>query len=399
MMAAISASRLSRDVILLEKNPSLGRKLLLSGKGRCNLTNDCGIDAFLERFSGNAEFLRDAFREFFNKDLVMFFQERGLRLVTERQGRVFPFTGRSGGVLAVLERELKDCGVEVFLKTPFKGAIVRDGRVQGVELLGARGFACERLVLATGGVSYAFTGSTGDGIAAAKRLGHTIVPLRPGLVPLVTRERYPSALEGLTLKNIRVAFGNGKRKIVSAIGELMFTSDGISGPLVLSLSGIVAEWLAAGSSVWAEINLKPALSAEQLDARLLREFGANSRKTVGNVLRNLLPRRMAGVCMELAGIPSARKASHVRQGERRRIVSLLSGLRLGIKGTAPLDDAMVTRGGVSLKEINPRTMESRLVKGLYFAGEIMDIDADTGGFNLQAAFSTGFLAGKSAAAS
>lgn len=396
MMAAIRAGELRHDVTLIEKNPIPGKKLLLSGKGRCNLTNSCTLDLFLARFSGHGgQFLRDAFREFFNTELVRFFENRGLGLKTERQLRVFPRTDKAGSITGVLKKELERNKVKVIYRAALKDIILADKRIKGVLLDSGRPLACERLILATGGVSYGFTGSTGEGLEIARRLGHHIVALRPGLVPLETRQRYPG-LKGLTLKNIRIKFSDGKKEIDSGMGELLFTHFGISGPLVLSLSGRITDWLKSGACVHAEIDLKPGLSSQQLEARLFREFKGNPRRSIRKIMANLLPQSLATVLLKTAGIAPEKQASQIRQEERRSIVSLLKAMRLDITGSRPIEEAMVTRGGVSLKEINPRTMESRLIKGLYFAGEMIDLDADTGGFNLQAAFSTGRLAGTSA---
>ncbi|MFA5356205.1 MAG: NAD(P)/FAD-dependent oxidoreductase [Candidatus Omnitrophota bacterium] len=397
MMAAIKAGELIRQVTLIEKNPILGRKLLLSGKGRCNLTNTCDLDSFIKRFTGNGQFLRDAFKKFFNLELMRFFEKRGLKLKIERQLRVFPQTDSSVSVAEILKKELLKNGVQIIYKSVVKDIFTRDNTIKGLSLADGRVIAADKVILATGGVSYGFTGSTGEGLKLAGRLGHRIVPFRPGLVPLEARQHYPKLLEGVTLKNIRLRFSDTKKEISSEIGELMFTGFGISGPLVLSLSGRIADWFKPGSSVYVEIDLKPALSREQLHARLLREFKANPRKNIKNTLKSLLPARLVDLFIDIARVPEKRQASQVTLKEREALVSLFKGMRLDIVRPRPIEDAMVTRGGVSLKDINPRTMESRLIKGLYFAGEIIDVDADTGGFNLQAAFSTGYLAGESAA--
>lgn len=397
MMSAIRASELGAQVTLIEKNSSPGRKLLLSGKGRCNVTNLCDLDSFLQRFSKNGQFLRDAFRKFFNQDLINFFESRGLKLKIERQLRVFPESARASSILNVLRKELIKNRVRILYKTLMKDMLIQDGKIKGVLLDDGETIIIDAVVLATGGVSFSFTGSTGEGMNIAEKLGHRIVPLRPGLVPLETKQKYTRLLEGLTLKNIRIRFNNGQRQIVSSIGELLFTKFGISGPLVLSLSGQIVDWLAEKREVYMEIDLKPALSREQLSSRLLREFGLNPNKSIKNMLRNLLPKRLVDVFIGVLKINPDKKANQISQDERENIISLLKGLRLDILRPRPIDEAMVTRGGVSLKDINPRTMESRLIKGLYFAGEMIDLDADTGGFNLQEAFSTGCLAGESAA--
>jgi predicted Rossmann fold flavoprotein len=397
MMAAIRAGQLGQAVVLIEKNSQPGKKLLLSGKGRCNLTNACGLEDFIARFSGNGQFLRDAFKKFFNQELILFFEDNGLKLKVERQLRVFPVTDTAGSILEVLKKQLVHRGVEVVYSSTLEEVLVEAGAVKGLLLKGGRVLAADRVILATGGISYSFTGSSGEGLEIARALGHRVTPLRPGLVPLQTQEGYPRQLDGLTLKNIRLTFSDGKKQIVSEVGELLFTGFGISGPLVLSLSGRIADWLREGKRVSVEIDLKPALSEQQLHERLLREFKASPRKGIRNILKTLLPLRLIDVFMELTKLDADKRASYVTLPERQSIVVLLKHFRLQVSQTRPIEEAMVTRGGVSLKEIDPRTMESRLIKGLYFAGVMIDVDADTGGFNLQAAFSTGYLAGESAA--
>jgi predicted Rossmann fold flavoprotein len=397
MMAAIRAGQLGQAVVLIEKNSQPGKKLLLSGKGRCNLTNACGLEDFIARFSGNGQFLRDAFKKFFNQELILFFEDNGLKLKVERQLRVFPVTDTAGSILEVLKKQLVHRGVEVVYSSTLAEVLVEAGAVKGLLLKGGRVLAADRVILATGGISYSFTGSSGEGLEIARALGHRVTPLRPGLVPLQTQEGYPRQLDGLTLKNIRLTFSDGKKQIVSEVGELLFTGFGISGPLVLSLSGRIADWLREGKRVSVEIDLKPALSEQQLHERLLREFKASPRKGIRNILKTLLPLRLIDVFMELTKLDADKRASYVTLPERQSVVVLLKHFRLQVSQTRPIEEAMVTRGGVSLKEIDPRTMESRLIKGLYFAGEMIDVEADTGGFNLQAAFSTGYLAGESAA--
>ena len=397
MICAIRAGELNQKVILLEKKPSLGNKLLLSGKGRCNLTNACDLESFLKRFSKGGEFLRDAFKKFFNQELIDFFEKGGLKLKVERQMRVFPVTDSSSSILNVLISGLTKNNVEFLPKAEVKDIIAEGAKVKEVILIGGKRILCDCVVLATGGVSYTLTGSSGEGLKIAKSLGHHVTDLRPGLVPLETKENYPKRVEGLTLKNIRLTFTNGKKEIVSEIGELLFTGFGISGPLVLTLSGEISDWFGSGKKVFADIDLKPALSEEQLNTRLLREFKLGPKKNLKNILKGFLPLRLVDLSLEILKIEAHKQVSQVTQEERRKLVLFFKSFRLEIKRTLPIEVAMVTRGGVSLKEINPRTMESRIIKGLYFAGEIIDVDADTGGFNLQAAFSTGYLAGESAA--
>lgn len=405
MMAAIRAGELGADVTLIEKKPSAGRKLLLTGKGRCNLTNAVEPEMMIKRFFHGGEFLRDAFRKFSNLDLIRFFETRNFKLGTERQMRVFPASGASAGVLGLLLKEVNKNKVKTEFKADVRELLIENNTAKGVALGSKRIFRADSIIIATGGISYAFTGSTGDGLKFAQASGHKITPPRPGLVPLVAKERFPALLEGLTLKNIKLKFvsmprqkGN-RKQIVSETGELLFTGSGISGPLVLSLSGQIVDWLKENRDVHVEIDLKPALSAEQLDARVLREFSAHSRKNLSNVLKELLPLRMVDVFLSELKINAEKNSSQVTAEERQKIIKLLKCFKLNISGSLPVEEAMVTMGGVSLKDINPRTMESRIIKSLYFAGEVIDVDADTGGFNLQAAFSTGYLAGESAALS
>jgi predicted Rossmann fold flavoprotein len=397
MLASIRAKACGQEVILLEKKGSLGNKLLLSGKGRCNLTNTEDLPDFLKRFSKNGDFLRDAFKKFFNQELISFFEQRGVKMKIERQKRVFPQSDRSNSILDVLENELEKAKVQVICRVKVVDLIVSAGRVKGVRLEHGQDILGERIILASGGASYSFTGSDASGINIAKKLGHAIVPLRAGLIPLDVKQNYVKKLEGLTLRNIKLKFSDGKVEIISEIGELIFTASGISGPLVITLSGKVIDLLAGNKNVYVDIDLKPALSIQQLDERLLREFKLNSKKSIKNMLKELLPLRLIAVFTELSGINPLKKCSQITLNEREKIISLLKGFHLDISGPRPIEEGMVTRGGVSLKEINPRTMESRRIKGLYFCGEMIDVDADTGGFNLQAAFSTGYLAGESAA--
>ncbi len=399
MMAAIRASQLTPEVVLVEKNSHPGNKLLLSGKGRCNITNNCELEVFLKRFPLNGQFLRDAFKKFFNRDLIEFFRERGLVLKIERQGRVFPETDRSASIVEVLKKELVKNRVMTAYNVTVTGLQVKAGKISGVRLESGEVVLVDKVILATGGVTYSFTGSTGDGLFWAQNSGHKITPIRPGLVALETKKENFKLPEGLTLKNIRLRFSSGKKEIISEIGEMIFTDFGISGPLVLTLSGQVADWILEKLKIKVEIDFKPALSREQLEARLLREFNDLARKNLENVLKQLLPLSLVKLFLGRLKIPANKKANQVTQQERKAIVDLLKGFGLEIKCTRPLEDAMITRGGISLKEIDPRTMESRRVKGLYFCGEMIDVDADTGGFNLQAAFSTGYLAGESAALS
>ena len=395
MMAAIRASQLHQQVTLIEKNPSPGHKLLLSGKGRCNLTNTCPLDEFLGHFS-NGAFLRDAFKKFFNQDLMAFFEKRGVKLKVERQERVFPVNDRSVSIRDVLLRELAQHNVTVLTKTTVTAVAVAYGSVRAVMLSDKKELRVDRLILATGGVSYAFTGSTGDGINFSQALGHRVTALRPGLVPLVVKKDFVFP-QGLTLKNIRLSFSCKRADFSSDIGEMVFTHFGISGPLVFSSSGPVVDWLREKQQVTACIDFKPGLSLEQLDQRLLRDFKEQAKKNIRTVLKGLLPLRMVDIFVARLDIKPDVKCNQVTAAARQSLLAMLKEFPMSVTGSLPMEEAMVTRGGVALKDIDPRTMESRLIKGLYFAGEMIDVDADTGGFNLQAAFSTGYLAGESAA--
>ncbi|MFH1782079.1 MAG: NAD(P)/FAD-dependent oxidoreductase [Candidatus Omnitrophota bacterium] len=398
MMASIRASELGANVILIEKNPDLGRKLLLTGKERCNLTNAGDLDEFLKRYSKNGEFLRDSFKRFFNKELMTFFESRGLKLKIERQMRVFPETDSSEHVLEVLKKELKNEKVRIYFGSIVKDILIEKGTVKGVKLEDKQDISSDKVILTTGGVSYGFTGSTGKGIELAKRSGHRITDLSPGLIALETKEDFQERLEGLALKNIILTFTDGKKDIRSDVGEMLFTDFGVSGPLVLSLSGKIADWLKE-KKVSLYVDLKPALSKEALEKRILKEFKENPGKIFKNALKTLMPARLIDVVIDILEVSPDKKINQITQKERKGLVEILKAFPLTIKCPRPIKDAMVTRGGVSLKDIDPRTMQSRLIKGLYFAGEMIDIDGDTGGFNLQAAFSTGYLAGESAASS
>lgn len=395
-MAAIRAAQLGKDVILIERNKSIGRKILMTGKGRCNLTNSGDIDGFMEKFGKSGQFLRSAFYTFFNEDLMEFFRKNGLQVKVERQGRVFPSDDRSLSVVKALERSLAANNVTLMSDSRVMG--IRDeGGIFSLRIEGGREVLAGKLILATGGASYKATGSTGDGFHFAKVLGHKYNPLRPGLVPLKTRERWVADLQGLTLKNIRVIFESGGKKITSEVGELLFTHFGVSGPLVLDLSARVVELLGGKEPVYISIDLKPGVTEEQLDNRLLREIGSHGSINMKTTLKEMLPLKMVPIFAGLLKLDMAKRINQLTADERRAIVKTLKSFILTITGSLPLEEAMVTCGGIPTKDIDPRTMESRIVPGLYFAGEIVDATAPSGGYNLQQAFSTGYLAGESAA--
>lgn len=396
IMAAIRAGQLEKNILLIERNNTIGRKILLSGKGRCNVTNILFLEEFIAKFGRQGAFLRSAFSKFFNQELIDFFKAKGLDLKVERQGRVFPVTDRAASIVEVLMRYLLENKVNIVYNKHLV-EIKKEGNSFRLFFASGRHTAARRVILATGGSSFSFTGSSGNGFTIARKFGHTIVPLMPGLVPLRTKEAWVKGLKGLTLKNIRLTFAGEKKKIISDIGELLFTHFGVSGPLILDLSSSVLELLERDKEVSLGIDLKPGLTAGQLEDRLLREFRAGGAKNIKNALKSILPLKLIEVFVSLLRLDYNKKANQVSKEERRAMVSLLKSFGLCIAGSLPIEEAMVTCGGVSTKEIDPRTMESRLVAGLYFAGEIIDASASSGGYNLQQAFSTGYLAGESAA--
>ncbi|HIS48542.1 MAG TPA: NAD(P)/FAD-dependent oxidoreductase [Candidatus Scybalocola faecigallinarum] len=396
MMAAITAARSGHKVHVLEKNEKLGKKLFITGKGRCNVTNDCDVETLLKNVVTNSKFLYSAFYSFNSQDMMAFLQELGLPLKTERGNRVFPASDKSSDVIRVLERQMKQLGVCIHLKSTAKRIVIRDGHVAAVEydhenqkeLLPA-----SRVIVATGGLSYKSTGSDGDGYAFAKDAGHTVTKLMPSLVPLNIREDWCKSLQGLSLKNVRAEFYQGKKKLYEDFGEMLFTHYGVSGPLILSGSAYILKALEKSEPIRLCIDLKPALSFEQLDARILRDFGENINRQFGNSLSALLPSKLIPVVVELSGIDGRKTVNAISREERHQLVRLLKNLTMTVEGTRDYNEAIITRGGVSVKEINPSTMESRKVSGLYFAGEVLDLDALTGGFNLQIAWSSAWLAG------
>lgn len=397
MIAAIRAGAVTRSVALLERNASVGRKLGLTGKGRCNITNAGSIDDFLKAFGKNASFLRNVFDRFFSEELLGFFQELGVNFKTERQGRVFPESDSSAEVLEGLKKGLAQSGVEVMLNACVKKISVFED-VLRVDLADGRYFFSKKVVLAAGGASYPQTGSTGDGFRLARGLGHAIEPIGPGLVPLETKEDFVRDLMGLTLKNVSVRYLLGSKWIKTPVGEILLTHFGVSGPLVLDYSELVARRLSHGS-VAMQIDLKPGLTRDELETKFRKEFQSAGSLSIKNFISDLVPKRMADVILSRSGIVPEKKCHQMTSQDRRRLVNILKEFPLTISSARPLAEAMVTWGGVSLKEVDPKTMESRKVPGLYFCGEVLDLAASSGGYNLQAAFSTGYLAGESAAMS
>ncbi|MBU2102645.1 MAG: NAD(P)/FAD-dependent oxidoreductase [Candidatus Omnitrophota bacterium] len=398
MLAAIRAAQCGARVILVERNNAAGRKLLITGGGRCNLTNTASLDIFINKFKPTGEFLRSAFFSLSNEDLMNFIRTQGLELTVEERGRVIPATNDSASVVRVLEHSLKNTGVTCVFRARVNDIKRHDGSFLlyiGQELR----IRAARVIIATGGASYKATGSSGDGARLAKRLKHTVIPFGPGLVPLVVKEHWARELQGITLRSVRVLFSCTHKKISSDIGELLFTHFGISGPLALDSSAAVVAMLAECKEVTGSIDVLPAMSREKCEQQLGHQCRTQSSRQIKSILQDFLPKRMVAPFLIIAGIHAEKKANQITKAECRVIVEKLKGLTVIITGSRPLDEAMVTCGGVSIKDIDPRTMESRIMPGLYFAGEVIEGRAPSGGYNLQQAFSTGFLAGQSAARS
>lgn len=393
MMAAIRAAENGANVTLLEKMKKPGRKMMITGKGRCNITNAADVPEIIRNIHGNGAFLNSSMRTFDNQDVMEFFRQQGVPVKVERGNRVFPVSDKAQDAVDAMVHRLHELGVKIELEMPVADILTQDGRVAGVRTKSGAHYKADAVIIAVGGASYPGTGSTGDGYEMAKKLGHTIVPLRPSLVPLETEEEWVKDLQGLSLRNVRVTLLANNEKVQEMFGEMMFTHFGVTGPIILSLSRKAAECLAAGKYVELEINLKPALTSEKLDARIQRDFDKYIRKSLKNGLVDLLPHKMIEPLLDYAFLDPDRPVNQVTAAERHRLVEVLQHLILIVTKTRPLSEAIVTAGGVSVREINPKTMESKLVPGLYFAGEVTDVDAYTGGYNLQAAFSMGNAAG------
>jgi len=396
MMAAGQAASMGVKTLLLEKMEAAGKKLRITGQGRCNLTNSAGIRDFTRHFGPNGKFLKQAFYRFFNGDLVRFFGQLGVKTEVERGGRIFPGSGGAEDVTRALEKWVEAQGAEVRLSAAAAEILAENGQVAGVRLRDGEEIPCRAAILAAGGASYPGTGSSGDGFRMAEAAGHTIAPVRPALVPMKTRGDTAQRLQGLTLKNIHASVFFDGEKVEEAFGEMLFTHFGISGPIILTMSGMLVDALRVGKKITLSIDLKPALDEARLDDRLLRELDAHGKMHFQNILKSFLPVSLIPVCVEQTGIPSHKPGHQINAEERARLLAWLKDFRLEVTGHLPLSAAMVTQGGVSLDEVDPRSMASRLVRGLYFAGEVLDLAADTGGYNLQAAFSTGWLAGRAA---
>jgi len=393
-MAAGRAAERGKRVLLLEKMGRVGIKLALTGQGRCNLTNAGDLATFIENYRHNGKFLYNAFSRFFNRELLSFFEARGVPMMEERGRRIFPASNRAQDVVRALRDHIATHGVKTLVHASAREIVLEKKCAAGVRTEKDL-FKAPRIILATGGASYPQTGSDGNGYVLAAKLGHTVQAIRPALIPLVIDDPVLHSLQGLTLKNVNAAFFCGDRKIGSEFGEMLFTHFGISGPIILTLSGAVVDALPEGK-VELSLDLKPALSPEQMERRLIREFQEQPRKQLRHILSNVLPKSLIPVITQRAGISPETKGGEVRANERKELRKVLKDWRLPIKGARPLSEAIITAGGVSVGEIQPATMESKIVKGLHFCGEVIDIDGKTGGFNLQAAFSTGWAAGEAA---
>ena len=393
LMAAVIAGREGAKVTLLEKMNYVGKKMGITGKGRCNITNACDMSDFIKNTPGNGKFLYGAYERFTNEDLLQLLHDAGLETKVERGGRVFPASDSALDVRNTFMKLMKHYGVDVHLEEPVKKLLIDDGVVTGV-VTDKETYHADAVVIATGGKSYPATGSTGDGYILAAQVGHTITDIRPSLVPIVTEESWVKDLMGLSLRNVELSVVAKNKVQAKMFGEMMFTHFGITGPIVLSLSHTVGKLMRKKNidTIGLDINLKPALSPETLDKRLQKDFELYSKKQLINGMKDLLPSRLIPLIIELAGIDPQKPINQISKEERQQIGYMLQHMPLTVKGLRPVEEAIVTAGGISLKEFNPKTMESKLVKGLYGAGEVLDIDAFTGGYNLQAAFSTGYVA-------
>ena len=409
-MCALTAAQRGLHVVLLEPNKMLGKKLRITGKGRCNVTNHCDVKTILANIPGDGRFLYSALNRLGPQDTMALFESLGVPLKTERGNRVFPVSDHSSDVIRALERLLQREGVKVHLCSSVKRVLEEDGQAVGLELSDGKRIQADSVIVATGGLSYPSTGSTGDGYRWAEATGHKVVACTPSLVPFVTEDTWCAKLQGLALKNVNLALYFDGKEIYQGFGEMLFTHFGVSGPLVLSASSYysaqLAKWTKKNEKkklsrpeCRIELNLKPALTAEQLDKRLLREFDSQKNKNFGNAIDGLFPARLIPVMLELSGIEPEKKVHEITKQERQKFAALIRKLPMTVEKTGEFAEAIITRGGVYVKDVNPSTMESKRLPGLYFAGEVLDVDALTGGFNLQVAWSTGYLAGTSAAGS
>ncbi len=392
MFAAIAAAKNGHTVTLYEKNEKLGKKLFITGKGRCNITNASDMDVLFQSVVSNSKFLYSSFYGYTNEDVIHFFEEAGVHTKIERGNRVFPVSDHSSDVIRALERSMDRLGVKVVLNTVVKTLDIRDEAFSGVVLNNGVKVSGDACIIATGGLSYPSTGSTGDGYRFAGAIGHSIAECMPALVPIETKEPWVYELQGLSLKNVEAAIFDGKKELYREFGEMLFTHYGVSGPLIISASSYIGKKLQT-KELQLEIDLKPALSEEQLDQRVLRDFEENYNKQFKNAIGKLFPSKMIPVILELSQIDPNKKVNVITKEERKKFVHLIKHFRMTCTGLRGYNEAIITKGGVKTKEIDPGTMESKKVKGVYFAGEVIDLDALTGGFNLQIAWSTGYAAG------
>lgn len=391
-VAAIFAARNEHRVELFEKNEKIGKKLFITGKGRCNVTNAGDMDALFDAVKSNPKFLYSAFYSFTNEQAMDFFEELGVRLKVERGNRVFPKSDHSSDIIHALKHELEQLGVEIHFCTEVKDVLVEHEKFTGIVLKNGKKVSGDACVVATGGISYASTGSTGDGYRFAEKTGHKVTELYPSLVPMEVKEWYAKELQGLSLRNVRGTILDGKKKLYDEFGEMLFTHYGVSGPIIISASSVVGKKL-QDKELTLQIDLKPALSREQLDQRVLRDFEENKNKQFKNAVDKLFPAKLKPIMIELSGISPEKKVNEISKEERLYFVDLIKNFKMTLTGLRSYNEAIITKGGVSVKDIDPGTMESKKISGLYFAGEVLDLDALTGGFNLQIAWSTGYLAG------
>lgn len=392
MFASLAAAQSGHEVLVFEKNEKLGKKLFITGKGRCNLTNACDMEQLFRAVVSNSKFLYSSFYGFTNQDTIAYFESLGLRTKMERGERVFPISDHSSDVIRVLSERMRLLGVQVFLNTTVKEIVEKEGLFHSVVLEDGKKVQADACIIATGGLSYPNTGSTGDGLRFAKALGHQITECMPSLVPMETKEPWVKELQGLSLKNVNVTIFDGKKKLYDEFGEMLFTHYGVSGPLILSASSYVGKKM-KGKELQLSIDLKPALSEEQLDRRILKEFEENQNRQFKNAIGSLFPSKLIPVMLELSGIPLEKKVNVISKEERSYFLNLIKHFSMTLTGLRDYNEAIITKGGVRTKEVDPGTMESKLVKGVYFAGEVLDLDALTGGFNLQIAWSTAYAAG------
>lgn len=392
MFAAVWAARNGHRVSIYEKNEKLGKKLFITGKGRCNLTNACDMDALFSSVVSNSRFLYSSFYGYTNQDLIHFFEEIGVRTKIERGDRVFPASDHSSDVIRGLEREMERLGVETHLCSEVKRIETKGARFDRLFLSDGKEVKGDACIVATGGLSYQTTGSTGDGYRFAERMGHQITPCMPSLVPMEVKEPWVQELMGLSLRNVEATVFDGRKRLYQEFGEMLFTHYGVSGPLMLSASSRIGKVLSE-KELRLEIDLKPALDLETLDKRVLRDFDENQNKCFKNSIGKLFPAKMIPVIIELSGIDSEKRVNMISREERKNLIMLIKHFPLTLTGLRDYNEAIITRGGISTREIDPGTMESKLIKGIYFIGEVLDLDALTGGFNLQIAWSTAYAAG------